>query len=443
MNEVAMPSAAVQAMMEDWDLIDAVHGGTRTMRDAGRTYLPQRPLEEGADYRDRLKTATLFPALSETVASMTGRVFADPLTLPDDMPAWIKGGIALDVDMQDRSLHVFARDWFRAGLMYGVAHVLIEAPRSSARTLAEEQSAGLRPYAILIEPRRVLGWRAQGNRLVQLRVAFEREEVVGEFGVRKVKQVRVYEPNRVRVYELGERDWVPVDDIRTGFAQIPIATFYAARTGLMTAIPPLRELAYLNAKHWAMQSANDQLVDTASVPILAMYGVQDGDTVVIGAKHAVRLPADARMAYVEHTGAAIGAGRIALDAVKEEMRQAGAKLLQPGSGTKTATQASEDAARENSALAAMAQDFEDALDAMLDLIAATRGEASAGSGVEVNANLDPDFAPVESMQALISMRNAGALSDATLFAESQRRGMVSESLTWEDEQTRIAEQAQV
>lgn len=80
---------------------------------------------------------------------------------------------------------------------------------------------------------------------------------------------------------------------------------------------------------------------------------------------------------------------------------------------------------------------------MLDLIAATRGEASAGSGVEVNANLDPDFAPVESMQALIAMRNAGALSDATLFAESQRRGMVSESLTWEDEQTRIAEQAQV
>lgn len=443
MNEVATPSAAVQAMMEDWELIDAVHGGTRTMRDAARTYLPQRPLEEGADYRDRLKMATLFPALRETVSAMTGRVFADPLMLPDDMPAWIKDGIAANIDMQDRNLHVFAREWFRSGLLYGLSHVLIEAPRSSARTRAEELSAGLRPYAILIEPRRVLGWRAVGGTLVQLRVAFEREEPAGEFGVRKVKQVRVYEPNRVRVYELGERDWVPVDDIRTGFSQIPIATFYTGRTGLMTATPPLLDLAFLNAKHWAMQSANDQLIDTASVPILAMYGVQDGDTVVIGAKHAVRLPADARMTYVEHTGAAIGAGRTALDAVKDEMRQAGAKLLQPGSGTKTATQASEDAARENSALAAMAQDFEDSLDAMLDLIAATRGEATAGSGVTVNANLDPDFAPAETMQALFAMRNAGALSDARLFAEAQRRGIVDDSVDWEDEQTRIAEQARV
>jgi hypothetical protein len=45
------------------------------------------------------------------------------------------------------------------------------------------------------------------------------------------------------------------------------------------------------------------------------------------------------------------------------------------------------------------------------------------------------------MQVLSKMRAQGDLSRATLFAEAQRRGMVSPEIEWEDEQGRIATEA--
>lgn len=438
-TSVQTPLPVVSSMQIDWNLVDALRGGTRAMREAGQVYLPKRALEEPEDYQNRLQSATLFPAYSETLRSHVGRVFAKPVMVGDDVPAWIRDEVLPDVDMQGRNLHVFAADWFEDALNYGLSHVLIDAPMATeeVRTQADQRRAGLRPYLVQISPRRVLGWRFNGSQLSQLRVQFSREEPDGEFGVRTVEQVRVYEPGRVRLYELDRGGWQMRQEIATGLDFIPIVTLYTNRTAPMQASPPLRELAYLNVKHWQQQSSADTLLDTASVPLLTLIGADSDQQIVIGGKYAVRLPREADMKFVEHSGAAIGAGREALEALKEEMRQAGAKLLAPqGTGTKTAAQATEEAARENSALGQMAQALEDALDEVLDMIALWRRENDGGS-IKVQPNLDPDWAPAESMGVLINMRNAGALSDATLFAEAQRRGLIRDDIEWEDEQARV------
>jgi hypothetical protein len=215
----------------------------------------------------------------------------------------------------------------------------------------------------------------------------------------------------------------------------------------MTGRPPLLELAHLNAKHWRMQSDNDMLVETASVPILCTIGVdmpapsqdnngEEGGGITIGAKHGVNLPMGGDMKYVEHTGAAIGAGREALDALKDEMRQAGAKLLVQAEGVKTATQAGEEAAEENSPLGGMVRQLDDTLVDLADLTAEQRNEPKGG-GAKAQPNLDPDAAPIESMTFLLSMRNSRVLSDETLFNEAKRRGMLEDELEWGDEKDRI------
>jgi hypothetical protein len=76
------------------------------------------------------------------------------------------------------------------------------------------------------------------------------------------------------------------------------------------------------------------------------------------------------------------------------------------------------------------------MNALLDMIASYRGEESGGT-VEINADLDPDSVPNETMTVLGKMVATGGLSRQTQFAEAQRRGLVSSELTWEDEQTRI------
>jgi len=445
MKKVDEADIAASKAAEDWSLIDALRGGTPGMRAAGEKYLPRRKLEEQGDYQRRLAMTTLFPAFTETVATMTGRVFAEPLVVGESVSAWIRDEVVTDVDLQGRNLHVFAKDWFDEALSYGLSHVLVESPRADGvRTREDQVKRKVRPYLIQIHPRQILGWKIDaGGQLAQVRIAWSRIEDDGEFGQRQVSQVRVYEPGRVRTFEKQGEVWVVAEDVATGVNGIPLATLYTKRTGLLQAEPPLRELAYLNAKHWAMQSSNDALVDTASVPILAMFGVNDSDEIVIGAKHAVRLPAGADMKFVEHTGAAIGAGRESLDALKEEMRQAGAKLLAPQAGqAKTASQANEEAARENSTLGAMAMALEDTLALVLDVIAAYRGEASGGT-VKLQPNLDAEMAPAESMNTLLGMAREGALSYATVFSESKRRGLVADDVEWDDEQERIREQGDV
>ena len=434
---------AVKAMMPDWELVDALWGGTRAMREHARRYLPQRPLEEDDDYRDRLAAATLFPAFSETVESMTGRVFSEPLQQGEDIPSWITDEVLEDIDLKGNKIDVFAQRWFQLALRKGHALALIDSPRTDkkVRTMADQKAAKLRPYFVLIDPDRVLGWIEDDNGILQqIRIRFWRREK-NEFHSEVVEQIRVFEPGRVRIYERpgnnAKEEFVQVDEYGMEIDAIPIVNLSLKETGTLTSEPPLRELAFLNAKHWRMQSGNDTLIETASVPILAISGVSDGEEVVIGAKHALKLPVGAEAKYVEHTGKAIEAGRQALQDLKDEMRQAHAKLLQPRSGqAKTATEAGEDASRENSLLGRMVQALDDALEHALVMCAKWRREEKGGT-ISAQPNLDYDPSPHESMETVLKMYVQGIIDRQTAFEEAKRRGFVSDEAEWEDVLARI------
>jgi hypothetical protein len=119
---------------------------------------------------------------------------------------------------------------------------------------------------------------------------------------------------------------------------------------------------------------------------------------------------------------------------------AGAKLLQKEKQqTKTATQANEEAAQELSPLARMANQFADALAQMLQVMAGYLGLPDGGM-VEMRGNFDQDWAPEVSVPQLLQMANSGKLSDETLFAEMQRRGIISDEYDWQEELERIQNQ---
>lgn len=437
----------VNRMAEDWALIDALMGGTREMRQAGKRHLPRFELEDERDYQTRLSMATLFPALANTIAELTSRAFAEPVELKkDDVPAWIRSEVWPDINMQGQNGHAWAREWFADALEYGLSHALVEAPVTAGvvRTQAEQKEANARPYVIEISPERILGWKSQGGVLTQVRITWSRVEE-SEFGQAKVPQIRVYDNQdgvvSVRTFEevgeVGKKEWVQVGPATVlDLPIIPLVTAYTKRDGLLEACPPLLELAQLNRKHWIKQSSNDALIETASIPVLAVIGVDDTFKLAVGAKTAVSLPVGADMKFVEHSGKAIAAGRESLADLEAQMKAIGAKLIEPGSGTKTATQAGEEAAQSNSALGDMVESFQDALEQLLYVFALYRGEDKGGT-VEMKPNLDPDHAPVETMGVLGQMVAKGALSKSTWFEEGKRRGMISEEVDWEDEQARI------
>lgn len=445
----------IENMRQDWKIVDALMGGTKAMRAAGRTFLPQWPKEDPVAYSDRLQLSTLLPAYSETVKNMTGRVFAEPIVIGEDVPGEIAAYLE-NVDNQGNNLQVWAQSLFSKGLSHGLSFVLVDYPQTeNLQTRADEIAAGARPYAVIIKPEQVLGWKYETVNgkpvLTQFRYveSVEEEDPDDEFANICIEQVRVLEPGYWRTYRQTGKDngWEMHEEGFTTLDYVPIAVFYTNRTGFMTAVPPLLELAHLNIKHWQSQSDQDNILHVARVPILAIIGADQmsdpnapAAETTVGSNMALYLPSGSDAKYVEHSGQAISTGKESLDALVEEMRMAGAKLLQKEKqATKTATQAREENAQETSALETMAGQLEDCLDQVLQIFADWLGLPEGGH-VQVQGAFDVDFAQETTLPVLLNMAIQGRLSDETLFNEYKRRGIFAPELTWEDERLRIEAQ---
>lgn len=432
-------------------IIDDLLGGTLSMRAAGQKYLFKMPLENKDAYENRLNRSTLYPALSETLAQMCGRVFYSPINV-SGVDKKIIEDILPDVDTEGNALDVFASQWFYAALAYGVSFVLVDYTKTGdAKTKADEKALGARPYLVHIKPQNVLGIkydRINGNKVMtQFRYKEFVTEEDGEFATKVVEQINVYEIGRVRKYKpqsngKGALSFVEIENIEVKangipLTFIPIVPFITKKTGhFALGEPPLMELANLNIKHWQSQSDQDNLLNTARVPLLVRIGVTDDSTVKIG-NSIVDLPAGADLRYVEHTGSAIAAGQKSLNELETQMRVAGAKLLEKADMAMTESQARDEQNKEISALRLYANRFEDALDLVLEYVGVWLGiESKEVGNVEISGNIDGNLDPNASMDSVIKLQSAGIISKQTTFEEAKRRGLISDNVNWEDEQAR-------
>ena len=446
-------SAAWEAGKEVRERIDALMGGTDSMRKAGENLLPRFEMECTEDYEKRLACATLYPAYSETVKNMTGRVFYRPINR-DEVAANLQADIE-DIDLQGNDLDVFAADWFQNGLAYGLCHALVDYPKTaglSSRadgTLTERdvKQANIRPYARLVMPHDVIGWIVERvnnvDKLVQVRIREVAMARDGAYGVTEVERVRVLEPGR---YELWEKqssnqsrksDWVLIDEGVNSLSSIPLVTFYTGRTGMLTAKPPLLELANMNIKHWQEQSDQDASVRFARVRIVYATGLEGDTKLSASAESIICLPPGGSIDVVQGSAESVKVGADSLTKLEEQMRESGARLLAKKSqSTKTVAQARSDAIIEQSALGAMAQQLEDAIDQVLQLMAEYRG-TDLGGHVDVNDDFDALDDQSMSAESIIKLVVAGVISEATAFNECKRRGLISNELEWAEEQERI------
>ncbi len=430
-------STAVADMQADWDKIDALVGGTSAMRAASTKYLPKFPREAQDSYDYRLKTSTLFNGLGRTVENMAAKPFIEAVTWTDIDPeaeAWFG-----DVDLCGNNLSVFAYNVLLAGLKYGLTHILVDHPPTNAKTRADEKAAGVRPYLVHVQPRQVLGWKSDrvngAEVLTQLRLAEMVEEPDGDFGTKQVKQIRVLEPGIWRTYRANTNaEFVFYDEGTMSLDFIPLVTFYTRRTGFMTATPPFNDLADLNIKHWQSSSDQDSILHTARVPILAISGISDDDKVVIGAKSALLLPTGGRAEYVEHTGAAIEAGRKSLLDLENQMRAMGAELLVESQISTTATQNNIEDSEAKCQLSRMVEGLEDTLDNALTFM-------HVWAKMEYKGSLDlfDDFSSGAILAtagpfltALVQLVDNEIMSKEDAFAEMQRYGIINPDLIWDE-----------
>lgn len=435
-NDVSKKSDAVAAMSDDWDLVAALMGGTAAMRRAGKTHLPQWPAEEDAAYKARLATATLFPAYSRTVSVLTGKPFSKPITIGEDVPERIKGWLE-NIDLEGRNLHAFAADLCSEALGYGLCGILVDCPPAQgARTVADEKRAGVRPYFVHVRHDAILGWRAEkrGGSMVltQLRLmeTVEEPEPDSQFAVKSVAQARVLEPGKWTTYRKvkdssGVESWQKHLEGTTSIDVIPFVPVYGIRKDFMIGTPPMIELAHMNVEHWQSKSDQQTILHVARVPILFTKDIGPETSIVVGAGSSINATGEhADMKYVEHSGAAIEAGRKSLIDLEDRMRQIGAELLVIKPGNTTVVQTLSDNEQGMCDLQRIMQTLEDAIDQALDLMARFAKEKKGG-----HVSIYNDFGVANlaeaSAQLLFEMKADGSLSHATLLNELKRRSVLS------------------
>jgi hypothetical protein len=463
-NDVREPSRAVQDMMVNWLKVTSLLGGTKKMREAASIFLPKWNREEPNDYAYRLKTTVLFNCFGHTVDGLGGKPFVRPLGWTSDMEPRIAAWFP-NIDLTGRSFHVFAQEVFKFSLAYGMSHVLVDYPVTAGkvRTLAEEKAMGARPYLIHIKANQILGWRSTvkngGEVLTQVRILENVEEDDGPFATRMVEQVRVLEPGKWTTYRLkptpplttfvgqassSPQEWAVHEEGETTLDFIPLVTFYARRTGFMTADSPLIDIADINIQHWQVGSDMYSVLHTASVPILTVTGVEKNDDgsapLEVGAKSALLLPSGAEAKFTEHTGKAVASAVAALAAMEEQMRLLGAELLVKKPGQATATQATLDTSQQRSELQAITGTFEDTLDQVINVMAQWAKITSFKGNMQVYDDflLAADDAVQEAL--MFSITTAGLLSQQSFYEAMQRRNVYDTDRPWEEEQERIKAQ---
>lgn len=490
----ANPSAARKRMLPMWRLMDALLGGTETMRNAGKEYLIQHTGEVEDRYRERLVQATLWNQLEITLGGWIGRPFRDPLKLNDDVPKEITK-LSDDIDQLGTNMDTFARSWFLSGVSKAFCHVLIEQPQVQEREDGEPLSKadinrqGIRPYWCLIEADEVIFARIKvvdGQEVythVRIHECTMEEDPEDEFDEVLVERIRVYDrvgdTVTVTVYrrdpkkDTESKEGWPMEGqpIDLGIDVIPMITFYANRQGFLLGKSPLQDLAELNRRHWNSQSDQDNILTVSRFPILAASGVASidgGDSLsgdpqpgsdfsgrtkgtVIGPYNVlVSEEVGSKYYYVEHKGTAIKSGQESLELLEAKMAAYGSEFLKKSPDRQTATARAMDSQESVSPLQAITLNFIDAMQSALALTAKWMNLSSDegkvdekfhGGTVTIVTDFGPEEATMVDQKLLHEMQKARVISGKTMRKEAKRRGVLADDFDEAENKKELQEEA--
>jgi len=457
MTTVATPTESQIEAAKKWLLPRTLMGGTEAMRRQKTNYLPQEPGESDQAYENRLKRTFLFNGFRKTVKDMSGKVFTKPVKLGDDVPAKIKA-YAENIDLTGQHINNFAHHVFSCAMQTGIEFLLVDMPKAmEGATRADEQRANIRPYVLMIRAEDVLGFKtrvingAQTLIQVRIRIVAAKDDPDNEFADQEVDQVKVFDRMDGGVFwrlfekqkaDDGKEEWIEIDFGTMSVTEIPLIPVYLNRTDFFMGECPIEDLAHTNLAHWQSQSDQRNILHVARVPILFASGLGEDDDLQVGAgSYTSSSNPDADLRYVEHTGAAIGAGNDDLNNLVFQMQTLGLELLIPKPGGESATGAAIDQAKMNSPLAMMADNLKDALEAAFGFMAEFMGLGKdAGGSIEVNKDFGISMRDAADLTTLLAAVNARQISQVTFLKELKRRGVLMDDVDPEEEQALIADQ---
>lgn len=420
------------------------------MRAASTSYLPQEPKEPTTAYQSRLERAVLFPGLKRALKNFVGKAFANSVTFKDTTPEWLEW--FKNIDLAGTSVQAFSEMVFHSALKYGHSHILAEYPviQPGATLFDERQVIKARPYLVHRTAKEVIGWRHQivnnSSKLTRARILECYTDYADQWDDEgEAVQVRVLSPGLWEIWRKNEKeDWFLYQTGMTSLTDtVPLVTVnFDKGEEPMTSHVPMGDLAWANVAHWQSYSDQRNILRIARVPMIFVKGATTedlGGEMTIGPQRFIALSnPNADMKFIEHSGAAINAGRQDCLDLEERMMQMAAEAMMSRPGSETATGRAIDSRDATSPLAVWVQTFEAAMNEAFELMA-----EYAGADKAPVMQMTRDFGIIGNTSDLDTLNKARAtreISRAAYLDELKRRGVLSEMFDAEDDAALIDEE---
>lgn len=460
LSKINTPCDAYDRYMLEHELIYDELGGERKMKELGEKWLPKEEGESKKKYDMRLACSYLEPVFRDGIGDIVGKLLAGGVVLGEDFPAAAKAWCE-NIDREGNQLANWTSGFAFDGLAKSRCGILVEMPEADTPTNldgtprkftdAEVKELGLRPYFVKVTPDRLIDWKTEEiagrERYVQLRIRECVEEAEDtRWNRREVDQVRVLEPGYWWVFRKNDKgDWYEHGAGVTGLDEIPYVDYFPIGKRAMDAYPLFDALSRLNLRLWQSESDLANAVHTVMIPFLfaAGFDPKDPNALIVATDRVVRHASkDAKLEYVEHTGAAIETGDKYVTALLERARQKAMapSITKPQPNTATGEVRAE--LNTTSDLKIMSVNLQNTLEEAFQLafkLAKIPAPATRGS-IVLPRNFGLVARPVSDLGSLQGLATSGAISNQTLFEAAKARGMFPEEHTWEIELERLKAQ---
>ena len=450
-DDPSFESDAYLQMSTSWFPIDVVVGGTAFFRYNAEMLLPQEPQELEDAWQRRVSRATMTPFTVRIAEQAAGLVLRKPIVLESKEqdgevdPYWEE--FLEDVDGRGTSLSAYARRLLISSILYGHAGCLVDYPsREAAPSLAAERLAGLRPYFKQVDCKQIIGWRFDDKDPLapvnQVRINEYVSVPFGEFGDKTIRQIRVLEPGKYRVFRResdrdantpsGSQGWYVHEEGPISLDVIPLALTYSQKIADFVSTPPLLSLANINIQHAQRAADLQHSLHVAAMPIMVMKGFDDApDPAGLSVNNAILLPPEGDCFMVEPASQSFDAQQAYLDKLEEQMASLGiSTLFQQKMGAETAESKKLSRTDSDSLLSIVSRDLQAMLQTAFEMAAQYVGKEAPL--VQLDRDFDLQTLDGNQVGQYLQLWNNGAITQETLLG-ALKKGEILPDVDVEEE----------
>jgi len=434
-----------------WQMVDDCVAGEMDIKSKGELYLPvpevnTDPAKNSKSYQKLIQRAVFYPVTGRTLEGLVGQVFSKPVTydVPDSLEPMMNDidGAGTSLEQQSKASLSEALKKGRGGLLSDFP----EVPEGAVVSQADIDAGMYRPRIIQYDAEQIINWREEttgGETMLSLLV-------IQELAIEDVDGFELEVEPRWRVYKLEDsqviyqswklasenQDIIGEDVILMGadgnpLSVIPFTFFGSTNNDPSVDKSPMYALASLNIAHYRNSADYEQSAFMVGQVTPVISGLTDDwvqkhikGQVMVGSSNAVALPKDGKFELIQAQP-----NSMPMEAMvhkEEQMKAIGAKLIEPNTVAKTATEAEIEEVSESSILSSVAKNVSEAYERALYYASLFIGEVDMDDiSIEMNSEFQVAALGAQERQEVVNAWMAGIITKREAREVYRRKGIAT------------------